>query len=283
MILKRILTIAGSDSGGGAGIQADLKTITALGGFGMCAITALTAQNTVGVRRIAGVPPDFVGEQIDVVCSDIGVDATKTGMLANAEIVEVVAERIEALSISSLVVDPVMISKSGHRLLEKSARDAFIRRILPLALLVTPNLHEADDLVGRPVETVKEMEDAARAICDLGAKSVLVKGGHLAGDALDVLLHEGQITRLVAPRLDSRNTHGTGCSYSAAIATELAKSGDLVESVRQAKRFITAAIAHGLSIGRGHGPTNPMAGAAAVGAFDMWKDAPRDARTGGRL
>jgi len=269
--MKRILTIAGSDSSGGAGIQADLKAITVLGGFGMSAITALTAQNTVGVTGVMEVSPAFVGEQIDAVCEDIGVDAAKTGMLANADIVETVVDRLQRHSIPFVVVDPVMISKSGHRLLAESARDALVRRLLPEAYLVTPNLFEAEDLVRGKVGTVPEMEEAARKIRDQGARNVLVKGGHLEGEAVDVLLCEGEIVRVSASRRDDRNTHGTGCSYSAAIATELAKTGDLVASVRRAKRYITAAIANGLPLGGGHGPTNPMAGAAGVGALDYWQ------------
>jgi len=261
MRVARALTIAGSDSGGGAGIQADLKTFSALGVYGMTALTAVTAQNTVTVTAIVELSPDVVAGQIDAVVTDIGVDAAKTGMLSSAAIIETVGERLRYHGIGSLVVDPVMISKSGARLLRPEAVDALRREILPLALVVTPNLHEAGALSGREIRTLAQMEDAARAIADLGPRYVVVKGGHLEGAAVDVLYDGRTIERLEAPRVPTPHTHGTGCVFSAAITAHLARGADARTAVREAKTFITAAIAAALPIGRGHGPANPMHGA----------------------
>jgi len=261
MRVARALTIAGSDSGGGAGIQADLKTFSALGVFGMTALTAVTAQNTLTVTAIVELSPDVVAQQIDAVATDIGVDAAKTGMLSSAAIIGAVAERLRFHGIVSVVVDPVMISKSGARLLRPEAVDALRREILPLALVVTPNLHEAAALSGREVQTVAQMEDAARAIADLGPRYVVVKGGHLEGAAIDVLYDGRTIERLEAPRLSTPHTHGTGCVFSAAIAAHLARGAEPRSAVRGAKAFVTAALAAALAIGRGHGPANPMHGA----------------------
>ena len=257
--MKRILTIAGSDSGGGAGIQADLKAITLLGGYGMSVITALTAQNTVGVQGIHEVPSRFVERQIDSVLSDIGADAIKTGMLANQEIIEVVAKKIKQYRVQKVVVDPVMISKSGAYLLRKDAREALIKRVIPLAWVVTPNLMEASVLSGLKVNSLEGMKEAAHHIHRLGAKYVVVKGGHLKGMAID-LLYDGKIlNEMEGPRIESKNTHGTGCTFASAIATLLARGNPVHEAVRKAKIFTTMAIRSGISLGKGTGPTNPSA------------------------
>ncbi len=257
--MKRILTIAGSDSGGGAGIQADLKAITLLGGYGMSVITALTAQNTVGVQGIYGIPARFVGRQIDSVLSDIGADAIKTGMLATREIVKIVSKKIKQYQIKMVVVDPVMVSKSGAFLLRKDARNALIRELIPLAWVVTPNLMEASTLTGLKVNSLDGMKKAARLIYKMGAKHVVVKGGHLKGMAVD-LLYDGNIFHEIeGPRIESKNTHGTGCTFAAALATLLARGDNVPEAVRKVKTLVSVAIRSGLSIGRGTGPTNPAA------------------------
>ncbi len=258
--IPRALTIAGSDSGGGAGIQADLKTFSALGVFGMTAITAVTAQNTVTVSGVHEIPPEMVGRQIDAVVTDIGVDAAKTGMLSSAPIIEVVADRIRRHGLSALVVDPVMIAKSGAPLLRPEAVDALRTLLLPLALVVTPNLHEAEALVGREVRTLADMEEAARRLADLGPRVVVVKGGHLPGAAVDVVFDGSQVEHLEAPRVETPHTHGTGCVFSAAIAASLARGEGVSEALRSAKAFITRAIEAALPLGRGHGPANPLSG-----------------------
>ena len=253
------MTIAGSDSGGGAGIQADLKTITLLGGFGMSAITALTAQNTVEVAAIHDVPLDFIGAQIDAVFTDIGVDAVKTGMLANEEVVKLVASKIEQYKPPVVVVDPVMVAKSGDPLLTVEAQQTLTEFLLPLATLVTPNLPEASALVGWEVRDEKDMRSAAEEIHEMGPTYVLVKGGHLYGEAVDLLFDGSQYHEFRASRVETKNVHGTGCTYGSAIATYLAQKRDVIEAVAAAKRFITEAIRHGLAVGQGHGPTNPYA------------------------
>lgn len=260
-MMKRVLTIAGSDSGGGAGIQADLKAITLLGGFGMTVLTALTAQNTVAVTSIHDVPLDFIAAQIDAVFSDIGVDAVKTGMLSNTEVVKLVASKMSEYKPSILVVDPVMVAKSGDLLLAADARKTMAEFLLPEATLVTPNLPEASALVGREVAKEKEMRVAAEEIHQMGPKYVLVKGGHLQGEAVDLLFDGREFHEFRSPRVETKNVHGTGCTYASAIATYLAQELDVVEAVEAAKRFITEAIRHGLPLGQGHGPTNPYAAA----------------------
>lgn len=256
--VPRALTIAGSDSGGGAGIQADLKTFSALGVFGMTAITALTAQNTTAVTDIVEMSPEFVRRQIDAVVSDIGVDAAKTGMLSSAPIIEAVADEIRQHQITALVVDPVMIAKSGAPLLRPEAREALRRVLLPLALVVTPNLHEAAALIDRKVETLEEMEDAARALHALGPHYVVVKGGHLRGAAVDLVSDGQRVERLEAAHIETRHTHGTGCVFSAAITAWLAQGAAVPQAIRNAKAFITRAIEEALPLGSGHGPANPM-------------------------
>ncbi len=259
-MIARALTIAGSDSGGGAGIQADLKTFTVFGVYGMSAVTALTAQNTCGVAGIHPVPPHFVRAQIDAVVSDIGVDAAKTGMLANAELVRVVAAAVRAWRVESLVVDPVMIAQSGAALAEDDVGDTLLRELLPLATLVTPNLHEAGRLTGLRVASVPDMRRAARRLLDAGAQAVLVKGGHLdGGEAVDVFDDGHERHEFRGERLAAVHTHGTGCQLSAAITAGLAAGLPLVRAIGQAKAFITVAIRGGLAIGRGTGPANPLA------------------------
>jgi len=255
--IPRVLIIAGSDSGGGAGIQADLKTVSALGAFAMTAITALTAQNTTGVYGVVEIEPQFVVLQIEACASDIGCDAVKTGMLANAAIIDAVAGAIRGLG--PLVVDPVMIAKSGARLLAPDAIAALKTKILPLATVVTPNLHEAGALTGREIKTLEQMKEAAQTIRDLGPENVVVKGGHLESIAADVLYDGRNFTEFRAERVETKNTHGTGCIFASAIATGLAHKKTVRESVAAAKDFITVAIRAGLAIGKGYGPANPMA------------------------
>ena len=257
--MKRILTIAGSDSGGGAGIQADLKAITLLGGYGMSVLTALTAQNTLGVQAIYEVPVLFVEKQIDSVLSDIGADAIKTGMLANAEIVEVVAKKVRQYKVDKVVVDPVMVAKSGNRLLQKDAQEALIKRLIPLSMVVTPNLMEASVLTGLKVSSIEGMKKAAHRIYQLGSKHVVVKGGHLKGKAIDLLYDGEKYEEIEGPRIETKNTHGTGCTFASAIATFLARGDTVSEAVRKAKIFITMAIQSSLALGKGTGPTNPSA------------------------
>jgi hydroxymethylpyrimidine/phosphomethylpyrimidine kinase len=256
----RALSIAGSDSGGGAGIQADLKTFSALGVYGMTAITAITVQNTKGVYGYEALAPQLVEEQIRAVATDIGVDAAKTGMLANGGIVRAVAAAVEELEITSLVVDPVFVSKHGHLLLAEDAIDEIRSRILPLASLITPNLPEASGLAGVQVEAKDDMRRAADAILALGARAVLVKGGHLEAstEAADLFLSGGVEEWLATDRIDTPNTHGTGCTLSSAIAAHLALGWDLLEAVRAGKAFVTEAIRHGLEIGEGIGPVDQL-------------------------
>jgi hydroxymethylpyrimidine/phosphomethylpyrimidine kinase len=257
--LPRVLTIAGSDSGGGAGIQADLKVFFALGCHGMSAVTALTAQNTVGVTGVHEVPAEFVLAQIDAVASDIGIDAAKTGMLATPPIVDAVAKAIEAHGISKLVVDPVSVSKSGDRLLTEEAVETLRERLIPLAAVVTPNLHEAEALLGASVRTLDDMRAAARALHGLGPRFVLVKGGHrsLESEAIDVGYDGTRFVELSGPRYETGDTHGTGCALAAAIAARLAIGDGVTDAVRFAKGFVAGAIRRALRLGAGHGPVNP--------------------------
>ncbi len=257
--MKRILTIAGSDSGGGAGIQTDLKTITVLGGYGMSVITALTAQNTVGVQAVFELPLEFIEKQIDSVIEDIGVDAVKTGMLSSSAIVSLVASKIKQYRLKRVIVDPVMVAKSGDRLLKEEARKALREELIPLAFVVTPNLPEASALSGFTVKDLETMKEAARSIYDLGARNVLVKGGHLKGEIVDLLFDGKTFYEYPMPRIPTKNTHGTGCTFASAIATELAKGNTVQTSVKRAKTFITTAIQFSLPLGKGHGPTNPYA------------------------
>lgn len=257
----RVLTVAGSDSSGGAGIQADIKVITCLGGYAMSAVTALTAQDTRGVWGIHAVPPEFVAQQMEACLADIGADAAKTGMLCNAEIVRAVARVFRELKVPNLVVDPVIFSKSAHRLLDTEAEAVLVREILPLAEVVTPNLPEASRLAGFEVSDLEGMRRAAEVIVKMGPRAVLVKGGHLIEGALDLLYDGGEFLELAGERIETKNTHGTGCSFSAALAAELAFGRSLREAAERAKRFITEAIRNSLPLGGGCGPTNPLAAA----------------------
>ena len=257
--MKRILTVAASDSGGGAGIQADLKTIALMGGFGMSVVTALTAQNTTGVKKIQKVPANFIAMQIDTVISDIGADAVKTGMLVDAKVVETVSHRLRTHHITKVIVDPVMVAKSGAHLLLKEAYASLKRELIPLALLITPNLHEASILSGKRIEKISQMKEASKKIYQMGAKNVLVKGGHLKGKSVDILYNGKEFYEFEAERIDSKNTHGTGCTFSAALATEVAKDIPIIQAVKNAKNLITTSIRFSLELGKGHGPVNPYA------------------------
>ena len=258
---RRALTVAGSDSGGGAGIQADLKTFQALGVYGMSAITAVTVQNTKGVSGYDELPPDTVADQIRAVVTDIGADAVKTGMLASAGIVEAVADAFQEVGVTNLVVDPVSVSKHGHPLLADEAVASLRSRIVPMATVVTPNLPEAALLAGFPVQSRQEMERAGLAILELGPAAVLVKGGHLEGaEAVDLLVTRQGVQPMAGERIDTPHTHGTGCVLSAAIAALLARGDDLPVAVVGGKAFVTEAIRAHLEIGHGIGPVDPSWG-----------------------
>jgi hydroxymethylpyrimidine/phosphomethylpyrimidine kinase len=256
----KALTIAGSDSGGGAGIQADLKTFTMLEVYGMSVLTAITAQNTLGVHGIYDIPIEGIEKQIDAVVTDIGVDAVKTGMLSQPEVIELVASKIKQYGIRSLVVDPVMVAKGGAQLLADSAKRAVREVLLPHAALVTPNIPEAEVLTERMITTLEQMKDAAKKIVEeYGARAAIVKGGHMSGEPIDVLYDGHEFALFTAERYNTKHTHGTGCTFSAAITAELAKGEALPAAVQTAKDFITLAIKHELGIGAGHGPTNHWA------------------------
>jgi len=260
----RVLTIAGSDSGGGAGIQADLKTIALLGSFGMSAITVLTAQNTLGVHGVFPAPAAFVRQQVELVLDDIGADTVKTGMLYSSDIVECVAELLERFGLAA-VVDPVMIAKGGAPLLREEAMAAVREKLLPNTFLLTPNLPEAEALTGMTIGTLAEMAAAGRRLCAMGVRHVLIKGGHRdAGDATDLLVSGGTVHPLPGERIATSSTHGTGCSYAAALATLLAQGDTLPIAAQRAKQFIDAAIRNAVPLGKGHGPINHAAGAKAV-------------------
>lgn len=253
--MKRALTIAGSDSGGGAGIQADLKTFAALGVYGTSAVTAVTAQNTRGVTGVHILPAEFVTAQIEAVVGDIGCDAVKTGMLASATIVEAVAAAVEALELPNLVVDPVMVAKGGDRLLQEDAVHALRTALLRLARVVTPNVPEAEVLAGMTIASLEDMREAGRRILRLGPGAVIVKGGHLAGaQAVDVLVEAHGVTELAGPRLAVRATHGTGCTFAAAVAAGLAHGQSLDAAARAGKEYVTGAMRHGIDVGHGHQP-----------------------------
>lgn len=256
----KALTIAGSDSGGGAGIQADLKTFQMLEVYGMSAITAVTAQNTLGVHGIYDIPLAGIEQQLEAVIGDIGVDAAKTGMLSQPEVIELVAHQAVKHGLRQLVVDPVMIAKGGASLLAQSAQEALRTRLLPLAAVVTPNIPEAEVITGMSISTLGEMKEAAvRIVEQFGAGAAVVKGGHSSGEPTDVLYDGKEFHLLTAERYETRHTHGTGCTFSAVITAELAKGRTLLEAVHTAKQFITLAIRHELGIGAGHGPTNHWA------------------------
>ena len=257
--MKSVLTIAGSDSSGGAGIQADIKTIAANGLFAQSAITALTAQNTTGVYGVHDVPPDFVAQQIDVVFDDIRPDAVKIGMVSSAEIVDAIAAALVRNGAQNIVVDPVMVATSGSELSSSEAVVALREKLVPLATVITPNMPEAEVLFGKAVESREGQEAAARAIAASTGVSVLVKGGHGENDANDVLARpDGAVSWFEGERIDTANTHGTGCTLSSAIACGLAKGLSLEKSVEEAKRYITGALGAGLELGKGSGPMNHM-------------------------
>jgi hydroxymethylpyrimidine/phosphomethylpyrimidine kinase len=257
--MKVALTIAGSDSGGGAGIQADLRTFAAHGVHGTSAITAVTAQNSVEVTSYVALEPAMVAAQIDAVASDMPVAAAKTGMLAGEGIIAAVADAVARHRLPFLVVDPVMVAKSGDRLLDPAAEQAYVKRLFPLATLVTPNLYETQALLRRPIRSLPAMREAARELQALGPRAVVVKGGHLEGDqAVDVFFDGDQMVDLPAPRIHTRHTHGTGCTYSAAMAARLALGASVLEAVRGAKEYLTEAIRRSYAVGRGHGPVDHM-------------------------
>lgn len=260
MGLSRALTIAGSDSGGGAGIQADLKTFTALGVFGTSSLTAVTAQNTLGVTGVYPLTPEQVAAQMDAVLSDIGTDAAKTGMLFDVPIITTVAERLRYYGVPNVVIDPVMFARSGHALLLPEARTALRDLLLPLAAVVTPNVLEAEALTGMAITTRADMATAARRLVELGAQAAVVKGGYLQNEpADDAFATPGQVEWLKADRVPTRHTHGTGCTFSAAITAGLAQGMPLRDAVLQAKAFITLAIQTAPGLGQGNGPTNHLA------------------------
>jgi hydroxymethylpyrimidine/phosphomethylpyrimidine kinase len=250
------LTIAGSDSGGGAGIQADLKTFAALGVYGTSALTAITAQNTVGVTAVHEIPAGVIAAQIEAVISDIGADAVKTGMLSSSAIVEVVARELRRHGVERLVVDPVMIAKSGDPLLKQEAVEALRTRLVPLAAVVTPNIPEAEVLTGMTITSQEDMRRAAEQILGMGARGVVVKGGHLEGPATDLFYDGSDFHEFTAPRIDTVNTHGTGCTFASAIAAGLAQGLPVIDAVAQAKEYVTEAIRQSFPIGQGHGPLN---------------------------
>jgi len=253
--IPRCLTIAGSDSGGGAGIQADIKTFQALGCYGMSAITAITAQNTLGVTAIHDIPPPIVAKQIEAVLADLGADAAKTGMLSNPALIHAIAEALEKHPVPHLVVDPVMVSKSGHTLLQPSARVVLVKLLFPIATLLTPNIPEAEILAGMNIRSTSDIKAAGEKLRALGPKNILMKGGHLQGpEAVDWLFDGSDWTEFRAERIDTRHTHGTGCTYSAAITAALAKGLALREAVATAKEYLTQAIRRAPELGAGHGP-----------------------------
>jgi hydroxymethylpyrimidine/phosphomethylpyrimidine kinase len=256
--MKVALTIAGSDSGGGAGLQADLRTFAAHGVHGASAVTAVTAQNSVEVTDWIAVPPAMVVKQIETVAADMPVAAAKTGMLADTAVASAVADCVGRLGLPFLVVDPVMVAKGGHRLLTAAAERVYVERLLPLATIVTPNIPEAEALLGRTIGGLDDMREAARMLRERGARAVLVKGGHLPGDAVDVFDDGTEVVELRAERIDTPHTHGTGCTLSAAIAARLALGAPLLEAVRGAKAYVTEAIRRGYPVGRGHGPVDHL-------------------------
>jgi len=264
--MKKALTIAGSDSGGGAGIQADLKTFTAFGVFGTSAITALTAQNTIGVQGIHEIDPEFVRKQIRSVLDDIGADAIKTGMLANPEIVKVVADIIKEYNLNNIVVDPVMIAKSGDSLLSKDACKTVINELIPLSKVVTPNIHEAESILNMNINSLEDMKKAGKNIYEMGCEWVVIKGGHMDEDenATDVVYNGKEYFLLSEHRYNTKNSHGTGCTFSSAITAGLAKNYTPLKAIQQAKAFISMAIKDGIEIGSGHGPTNHFTGMKTI-------------------
>ncbi|ADL53039.1 phosphomethylpyrimidine kinase [Clostridium cellulovorans 743B] len=261
-MMKKVLTIAGSDSCGGAGIQADLKSFSANGVYGMSVITAVTAQNTQGVFAVQDIDEDIIKAQIDAIFTDISVDAVKIGMVSKISTIEAIGGRLEKYKPSNLVLDTVMISKSGYSLLKPEAKTALITKLVPLATVITPNLPEAEEILKevnsniKEIKTVEEMDKAAKEIYKLGCKNVFLKGGHLEGEAIDVLYDGKELTHFYSKRIQTKNTHGTGCTISSAIAANLALGYSVKDAIQKAKEYITIAIKHSLDIGKGVGPTN---------------------------
>ena len=254
--MKNLLTIAGSDCSGGAGIQADLKTFSAHGTFGMSVIVSVVAENTSRVQSVHDVPTNIIVDQIDAVFEDIRVDGVKIGMLSNSEIMRAVAIKLKEYRPPKPVIDPVMVAKGGCALMQDSALDTMIREMIPLAFLLTPNIPEAEAITDREIHNTQDMKEAARIIRDMGSENVLIKGGHLQGDAEDILFDGKQFYHYCSMRIDTKNTHGTGCTYSSAIAANLAEGMAVEKAVEEAKKYITEAINHALPIGKGHGPLN---------------------------
>ena len=261
--VPRAMTIAGSDSGAGAGIQADLKTFAALGVYGTSVLTAVTSQNTVEVTEVMELPVTMVHSQIDAVLSDIGADAVKTGMLSSSAIIEAVVEKVREHRITNLVVDPVMVAKSGARLLEEDAVEVLRTLLVPLATVVTPNAPEAEVLTGIKISTIDDSRDAAREIVRMGAQAVVVKGGRLDGPATDIYFDGDEFRAFTAPRVATTSTHGTGCTFASATAAGLAKGLTVREAVAEAKKYVTSAIRHAFPMGRGHGPLNHL--------YELWE------------
>ena len=256
MKIPKAMTIAGSDSGGGAGVQADLKTFAALGVYGASTLTAITAQNTVAVTAVHEIPTDVITAQIDAVLTDIGADAVKTGMLSSSDIIECVCEALEVHGVQRLVVDPVMIAKSGDALLREDAIGSLRTRLLPLAMVVTPNIPEAEALTETTIVSDADVRRAAEAIVGMGARSVVVKGGHREGPATDLFYDGKGFKEFTAPRFDTVNTHGTGCTFASAVAAGLARGMVVTDAVALAKDYVTEGIRHSFSVGQGHGPLN---------------------------
>jgi len=251
-----VLTIAGSDSCGGAGIQADLKTFSALGTYGMSVITAVTAQNTRGVVDIREMDEEIVEKQINYLFADIKIDAVKIGMVSNSGLIRVIADCLKKNQAKNIVVDPVMVSKSGHHLLKPEAKDQLVKMLFPLATVVTPNIYEAALLTGERLENLDDMKEAAQKILGHGCANVIIKGGHLTGDAVDVLYDGSNFMFYQGSRIETKNTHGTGCTFSSAIAAYLARGCTLPEAIGLAKEYINTAIAHSIELGHGYGPTH---------------------------
>lgn len=254
--MKKVLSIAGSDCSGGAGIQADLKTFSAHGVFGMTVITSVVAENTCRVIEYQDVRPDIIAKQIDAVFEDIPPDAVKVGMLPNRDAMRIVADRLREWQAKNVVIDPVMYAKNGCELMDSGAIDALIANVIPLADVLTPNVPEAERICGMRIQSRDDMIEAAHSIHNIGCGSVIIKGGHSDGDAADILFDGNEVYCFTSPRINTKNTHGTGCTFSSAIAANLAKEYSVNESVGLAKDYITAAIEHSLEIGQGHGPTN---------------------------
>ncbi len=271
--MKTVLSIAGSDCSGGAGIQADLKTFSAHGVFGMSVIVSVVAENTNRVIDVQDVTPDMIGKQMDAVFEDIGVDAVKIGMLSSAACMEAVAEKIRQYRPQNIVVDPVMYAKNGSPLMDMKAVGTLIKRVVPLAGVLTPNIPEAEEIAGMKITTIADRKAAARKIHDMGAKAVVIKGGHAAGNAVDVLFDGKRFFYFETARIDTKNTHGTGCTFSSAIASGLAKGMSVHEAVREAKNYVTTAIAHSLPIGKGNGPTHHF--------YDLYRHGLRERAGGG--